>query len=316
MLGKRRIERHACGLQDDERQIRGVKSVDCRCRIGRLEVQRVDSVVGGEEARIGSVDAAADCRIVETGRDDFLGKTRLVVPKANDQKRLVRKIALEPGDERLVVVRAHILPAQILVNALAIHVMVPRVAPIRGEFVAVAERPGKMIGHQIGEDEHRPLRVIALQQVGGESVIEFVWFDLAGLEIPGVVEVIDAERLLETARAEKRTEPGIDAVSAVTAVMKRVRQAARDASGGDPRHELGEMTVGTHRQSAEHIIFGVPGRSAGAFDQEGALLAVERTEMALIAGRDLDARHRADIEARTHRAQARCAAAGGPARRT
>ena len=102
----------------------------------------------------------------------------------------------------------------------------------------------------------------------------------------------------KVARAEKRAEPGIDAVGAIAAVVQRVRQASRDAPGGDPRHELGEMAVGARRQSAQHVVFGEPGRPARAFDQERALLAIERTEVALIAGRHLDARHGADVEAR------------------
>ena len=132
--------------------------------------------------------------------------------------------------------------------------------------------------------------MIALQQIGGEGVIEFVRLDVAGLEVLGVVEMIDAERLLEVARAEKGAEPGIDAVGAIAAVVQRVRQASRDAAGCDPRHELGEVAERARRQSAQHVVFGVPGRPAGAFDQERALLAVERAEVALIAGRHLDAR--------------------------
>ena len=237
-----------------------------------------------------------------------------MIAEAHDQERLVREIALQPLDERLVVMRAHVLPAQIFVDAVAFDVAVAEVAPVGGQLVAIAVRPGEMVGHQIGEDEHRPLRAVALQQIGGEGVIEFVRLDVAGLEVLGVVEVIDAERLLEIARAEKSAEPGIDAVGAIAAVVQRVRQAPRDAA----RRRSASRTRRNGRRSAPTVRSARCircTRSARPRLRPGTCAPCHRTN-----GSGSDSRRgtltpgtRADVEARTRRARGRCAAAAAPA---
>src|SRR5260370_36595552 len=84
----------------------------------------------------------------------------------------------------------------------------------------------------------------------------------------------------------------------VAAAVPRQRESALAPPGGDAGAEIGEASERARGQTREHVVFRVPGRPAGAFDHEGALLAVERTEMIAIAGRHLDAGNGRDVEAR------------------
>src|SRR5260221_6541348 len=72
LLDEGGIERHAGRLQHHQRQIGCVKAAHGGGQIRRLKIQRVDSVVSGEVARVGGVDAAADRDIVESRLNDVL----------------------------------------------------------------------------------------------------------------------------------------------------------------------------------------------------------------------------------------------------
>ena len=127
--------------------------------------------------------------------------------------------------------------------------------------------------------------------------------------------MLDAGRGLETAGADERPEPGVEAVGLVAAAPQRIRQPALDPAGGDAGDGVGEPPVGAHREAGEHVVLGEPARPAGALDHERPRLAVGRAETLVVVRRQLDAGHHGDVEARfiEHHDDVRQLAAGSQA---
>src|SRR5215469_18706075 len=97
-----------------------------------------------------------------------------------------------------------------------------------------------------------------------------------------IVEMLDAGRGLEAARAHEGALRRIERERLVAAALERERQAAIDMAGRQPRHEIGEAAERARREPGQHVIFGVPARPAIALGEEGALAAVEGFEMGAI----------------------------------
>ncbi len=224
--------------------------------------------------------------VVEAGLDQVRGEIRLMIAEPHQQERLVGEFALQPRQEFRIVLRAHRLPAQIFVDRRH----VAQILPLRHQVGPVAVVPGKMIGGEIDENEHRAARVLLADHPRRSVEEETVGLDRFRAQIVLVVEMLHAGRGLEAARAHEGAERRIEREGAIAAAPQRRRQPAIDAAGGDAGHEIGEAAERARRQALQHIVFGEPARAAVAFDQEIALLAVERLEMRAIAVRHLDAR--------------------------
>src|SRR5690242_9958568 len=87
LLGKRGIERQAGELLDHQRQVGPVERVECGRHVARLEVDRIDRVVGREIARVHRNHALADLVIADARFDQIGGQFRLVITVAYDQER-------------------------------------------------------------------------------------------------------------------------------------------------------------------------------------------------------------------------------------
>src|SRR5204863_7886282 len=105
-------------------------------------------------------------------------------------------------------------------------------------------RPGKMIGGVVDQNEHRRSAVLSRDQLDRVVVIERVGLDVRRRVVLDIIEVLDAGRLLEAARAEERTEKRKQTEGAVAAAAQRIRQAALDVAGGDAGEKFGEAPVG------------------------------------------------------------------------
>jgi len=103
---------------------------------------------------------------------------------------------------------------------------------------------------------------------------------------------------LKTARTEESARPGIKGVGLVAATGERARQAALDPVGGDLSDEISEASEGFYRKAGENVVFGVPTRTADAFDRERSDPAVERLEMPAIVGGNPNPGHDGDVETR------------------
>src|SRR5207248_3782912 len=125
----------------------------------------------------------------------------------------------------------------------------------------------------IDKNEHRAVIVLFGDHSRRGIEEETVRFELARTEIVLVVETLHAGGDLEAARAHERAQCRIERNGAVAAALQRGRQAPIDAAGRDPRDEKGKTAETAGRQSLQHVVFGVPARSAIALDEEVALLA-------------------------------------------
>src|SRR5258708_12942235 len=121
-----------------------------------MKVDAFDSVIGGEITRMAPQDAPRDMGLVQRRLDVAYGKQRLMIAEPHDEERLVGKFALETRLELRVVVRAHLLAAQILVDLERIS----RIDPPGQEIGTVAEIPWKMIHREVDEDKYRAMIVI------------------------------------------------------------------------------------------------------------------------------------------------------------
>src|SRR5665213_1005351 len=75
-----------------------------------------------------------------------------------------------------------------------------------------------------------------------------------------------------------------------------MRQPADDATGSNPRHGGSKTSVGSSRQSREHVVFSEPAWPTGAFHNKLACFAVQRLEMMVIAERHFNAGRGGDVE--------------------
>ena len=241
--------------------------------------------------RLTVLDAAS--RIDHLGRD-----IRLVIAEAHDQELLFREFARQPLHKVSVILRAHFLPAQIFVDL----DVVAGIAPAGRQVRAIARVPGKMIGDGVNEQEERLSAALALHQAQGLVVKKMVGLDIARAHFLGIDHAPDAGRVLVGARGEERSRRGIQAEGLVAATPQRLRQAALDAVGRDARDKELHVSEGARRQSRQHVVFGEPGRPAGAFHEERARLAVDGAELVLVAGRHFHSRQGRDVEARIRRA--------------
>ena len=85
---ERGVERHARALEHDQRQMRGVERVEGGGQIARLEIDPLDRVVGGEVALVEMLDALRSAYFIEARLQILLGKQRLVIAEAHQQKLL------------------------------------------------------------------------------------------------------------------------------------------------------------------------------------------------------------------------------------
>src|SRR5580658_10617665 len=294
LLSERRIERQARGLLHDQRQIGTFQRIERRGEVDRFEVDGVDRVIGGEIAMIPRHQAALDGRIIEAGLDQVRGEIRLMIAEPHQEERVVGELALQPRQKVRIVLRAERLPAQIFVNRRH----VAQILPLRHQVGPIAVVPGEMIGGQIDEDEHRAARMFLADHPRRSVEEKTVRFDIFRAQIVLIEEMLHAGRGLEALRAHEGAERRIERKRAITAAPQRRRQSALDSAGGNAGDEVREAAEGTRREAFQHVVFGEPAWSAIAFDQEIALLAVERLEMRAVAVRHLDARGHADVEAR------------------
>src|SRR5579862_8882081 len=294
LLGERRIERQAGGVLYHDRKIGTFQRVERRRHVGRFEIDRIDRVIGREIALVPVHQMLLDRGVVERRIEDVRREVRLMVAKAHKEKGVVRELPLQPLEEVDIVLRAERLPAQIFVDRRYIS----QVLPLRHQVGPIAEVPGEMIGGEIDENEHRAVLVLLLDHLRRGIEEKTVRLDIFGAEIVLIVEMLHAGRGLVATRAHERAERRIEREGAIAAAAQRRRQSALDASGGDPGHEIREAAERARRQAFQYVVFGEPARAAIAFDQEVALLAVERLEVGAIAVRDLDPRRHADVEAR------------------
>src|SRR5690349_275598 len=119
------VERQPGRLLDHQRKVGRLQYVERGGKIDRVEVDRVDRVIGGEVARIVRLDAARDRFLVERRIDDPFGEFRLMIAEPHQQEGLSGEVALEARHEFLVVARAHRLPADKLVDLLGIAEILP-----------------------------------------------------------------------------------------------------------------------------------------------------------------------------------------------
>ena len=113
-----------------------------------------------------------------------------------------------------------------------------------------------------------------------------------------IEKFLHASRGLEISGAHEGAERGIDRERPIAASPQRRGQPAFHPPGGDLRHIIGEASKRACRKACQHVVLAVPARTARALDNEVPVLAVERAEVAAVIGRDLDAGHGADVEAR------------------
>src|SRR5262249_9140696 len=183
------------------------------------------------------------------------------------------------------------LPAQILIDIRAI----AQVAPAGVQIRPKASVPGEMIGSRVDKEEYR--RTGELPGNGAHREVKIVRVGLLkAAQIFGIEEALDAGAGVEAARPDEGAVIGIHAEGAITAMAQRVRQPALDVTGCESCDRLGKTPVGAHRETGEHVVFGVPARAAGAFDQELALLAVERAKVLPIVRTDFNAWHQRGVE--------------------
>ena len=94
-------------------------------------------------------------------------------------KRVIGELPLQSRQEIRIVLRAHGLPPQILIDQWS----VSRILPLRHQVGPVAIVPGKMIGGEIDEDEHWTARMFVLDHARRSLIKETVGFDPARAEI-------------------------------------------------------------------------------------------------------------------------------------
>ncbi|MBA7639787.1 hypothetical protein ES703_47447 [subsurface metagenome] len=155
-----------------------------------------------------------------------------------------------------------------------------------------------MIGREIDEGEQRRLGRLLGDQLDRLVVEETIGLDALGAEILGIQEVLDSGRGVEAARAHEGAIGRIERRGVVAAAPQRHRQAALDPARRNAGDEIGEAAERARREPGEHVVFRQPAATAAALGKELALLAVERLEVAAIAGRHLDACRLADVPAR------------------
>src|SRR5215218_2712677 len=186
------------------------------------------------------------------------------------------------------------LTAQIFVDVRP----VAGIAPFAREIGAEAEIPREMVLRRIDQQEQRILAALLRDRVRRLVEIERVRVEEFRPERSGVEEILDAGRGLEMPRAEKRTVHRVQRKGLVAAMAQRAGQSALDPARRDARDEISEAPVRPCRESREYIIFREPARTASAFDDERALLAVAGLEVSAVIGGKFQARHRANVEAR------------------
>jgi hypothetical protein len=145
-----------------------------------------------------------------------------------------------------------------------------------------------MVGRQIHENEKRVLAPLAFDDLQGMIVEEPIGLQSARAHVLGVDKMRDAGRFVETAGTEESARPRIKGVGLVAATGERAREAALDPAGGDPGDEISEASEGFRGKAGENIVFGVPTRTADAFDRERSDPAIERLEMPAIVGGNPD----------------------------
>src|SRR5205814_6038583 len=77
-----------------------------------------------------------------------------------------------------------------------------------------------------------------------------------------------------------------------------LREYVLDEAGGHAGDRLGDAAVTAHRQTGQHVVLGVPARTTGALDDEGADLAVGGAKTLAVLRRNLDSRQHGGVEAR------------------
>ncbi len=154
-----------------------------------------------------------------------------------------------------------------------------------------------MVGRRVDEREQRLPAAFAFHQLKSLAKIEPVRLKRPGPEIVRVKELLDSRRGLELPGAAEPAPHRVHAESPVAALRQDPRQAPHDPACGDLGHEIGKPAEAFDREPGQHVVFGVPARTACPLHQQRPRLAVERLEVVPIARPDIDAGHTGDIEA-------------------
>jgi len=180
-----------------------------------------------------------DAGLVERGLEQRQRKPREVIAETHDQEGLRREFLAQSLHEARIVARTQHLPAQIFVQLRAIAVA----APFRCEFGPELKSPGKMVRYRIDEQEQRiPILVIG-DHPRGRIIEESIRLHASRAEPPGVIEILDARRFLETSRAQKRSEKRVEAVGLVAAAPQQPGQPALHPARRDARDEVRETSI-------------------------------------------------------------------------
>ena len=191
-----------------------------------------------------------------------------MIAETQHHERLIRIIARQPGGEIAVVLRRHRLAANVFIDLRGI----ARRRPVRRQIGPIDAGPGKMIGREVHEHEDRRLRrLLAREHLQGLIEVELVGLHvLVDAHLRHVDELLDADALLEGARAEEVAIGRIERNGLVAAALQRLRQSARDPARGDPRDVELQVAERSRRHAGQHVEFGVPGRAAGRLRDHGA----------------------------------------------
>src|SRR5258705_3371176 len=173
-----------------------------------------------------------------------------MIAEAHEQELLVRKLTAKALLELPVVVRAQLLPAQILIDFERVSGIDPAGQKIR----TITVIPGKVIDGEIDEHKNRAVVALLRDDAGSVVVVEAIGIRRSAAQLLGVEEMLDPRSGLEAAGADKPAEPRIEAVGFVAALAQGMGQAALDPPGGQPGDGVREAAVGAHGQSGEHVV--------------------------------------------------------------
>src|SRR4029077_20749368 len=105
--------------------------------------------------------------------------------------------------ELAVIVRAQLLPAQILID----FGWVSGICPARQKIRTIAVIPGEVIDGEIDEHKNRAVVALLCDDAGSVVVVEAIGICRSAAQLLGVEEMLDPGSGLEAAGAHKSAEP-------------------------------------------------------------------------------------------------------------
>ena len=155
-----------------------------------------------------------------------------------------------------------------------------------------------MVCGEVDEEKHRSLIALAFDHAQRGVVVEPVGLDAFGAERALIEKSLHTGRGLKVSGAHEGAECRVDRKGPITASAQRRGESALHPAGGNLRHIIGEAPERAGREAREHVVLGVPARTARAFADEVAALAIEGTEMITVSLGDLHSGQDSDVEAR------------------